>query len=531
MHKKPNIFCYTSRLLQTTFPLSIFHSYFSAFSAIKNIVMQFCKNSPAGCLQHFQLPTAAFHLWALLLAISCGITNAKAQKAALTPTDTLYFSLAEAQKYAAEHNLRIQMGNLDVNTAQEYVREIKSIGLPQVSASAGYTYNIQLPAQLVPADAFGFPPFIPLADGDTLYVAQNNNNTGEFTRLTFGTKNNLSIALKASQLIFDGSYTLGLKAADHFVERAQNAGRITEYEIKTNITDAYTTALLVQENIGVFKKNITTLEKVLYETSEYQKAGFAEKLDVDRLTLSLANLRTKLKAFERNAELAIGLLKFHMGIDLQQPIVLRDKLLDFIKDSQKDLTVPLSIYISEAWKNRAEMRTFDTEKIFAELDIKQIKAKYLPNVVGFLQTQAAFQSNGFNVFKTNNWVTSALVGLQVNVPIFDGFQKKAQYAQRLISQQKLFKQEEQLKQVLVLQIAQAHTQYISAKEALDAQQNSIDLAQRIYDTALVKYKAGVGASLEITDAEAKLYETQALYISALYDLVTAKNALYKALGR
>ncbi len=467
----------------------------------------------------------------LLVLLSGSSHKANAQPNTPITTDTLKFSLAEAQKYAIEHNLLAKMAELDVNTAQEYIKEIKSIGLPQVSGSVGYTYNIQLPAQLVPADAFGFPPFIPLADGDTLYVAQSGSSSGEFTRLTFGTKNNLSVGLKASQLIFDGSYTLGLKAADHFVERAQNAGNITEYGIKSNVTDAYTTTLLLSENIGVFKKNISTLEKVLYETGEYQKAGFAEKLDVDRLTLSLANLKTKLKALERNKDLAIGLLKFHMGIDFQQPIGLNEKLADLIKDSKKDLSTPLMVHIGEAWKNRAEMRTFVTEKIFADLDLKQTKAKYLPNVVGFLQTQASFQSNGFNVFSGNNWVTSALVGLQVNVPIFDGFQKKAQYGQRLISQQKLFKQEEQLKQVLVLQVAQAYTQYVSAQEALETQQNSIDLAQKIYDTALVKYKAGVGASLEITDAESKLYETQALFINALYDLVAAKNALYKAMGK
>ncbi|MBK8471275.1 MAG: TolC family protein [Sphingobacteriales bacterium] len=177
------------------------------------------------------------------------------------------------------------------------------------------------------------------------------------------------------------------------------------------------------------------------------------------------------------------------------------------------------------------MKSLQTEKTFADLDIQQIKAKYLPTVAGFFQTQAAFQSDGFNIFKFNSWIPSTFVGLQASIPIFDGFQKRAQIAQRVILKDQVLLQENLMQQVIAMQVAQAHTQYLSAYEAYRSQEKNIELAQKIYNVTLTKYKEGVGSSLEVTDAESKLFESQALYVKNRYDLVASKNALYKAIGR
>lgn len=474
-----------------------------------------------------------FRFFKFVLSIFIGLLSIglKGQSPKNTVSDTLELSLEQAQIYALAHNININNAKANVNYAQEKVKELKGIALPQVDGNLQYIHNIQLPAQLVPSDAFGFPPFFALANGDTLFLAQASGEQPEFQKLTFGTKNNLSLNVAVRQLIFDGSYTLGMKAVTMFIDRAQHGVTKTENEIRQSVIDAYTMTLLTQENISILSKNTTILKKILLETSEFNKAGFVEQLDVDRLQLSLSNLEVQLKTATRNAALAVGLLKFHLGLDPNTPIKLTNNLKGLLSDTEKELAVSATQYINEGIANRYEIKALQTEKTFADLDIQQIKAKYLPTVAAFFQTQAAFQSNGLNIFKTQSWIPSTYIGLQVSVPIFDGFQKRAQIAQRAILKEQVLYQENLMQQVIALQVAQAHTQYISAYESYKAQQKNIALAQKIYDTTIIKYKEGVGSSLEVTNAESQLFEAQALATKNLYDLVTAKNALYKALGR
>jgi len=457
--------------------------------------------------------------------------STQAQSALKQATDTLHLSLLQAQDYAVAHNLNVSNAQANVQYAREKVNELKGIALPQVSGNIQYLNNIQLPAQLVPSDAFSGPPFLALANGDTLQLAQATGEQPEFQRLTFGTRNNLSVNIAANQLIFDGSYTLGMKAVRMFIDRAQHGVVKSETEVRQSVIDAYTMTLLAQENVGILQKNIGVLKKILRETTEFNKAGFAEQLDVDRLQLSLSNLEVQVKSVQRNAELALGLLKFHLGIDLSAPIKLTNSLSDLLSDTEKELAIPIMTYVREGIAKRYEMKSLQTEKTFADLDIQQIKAKYLPTVAGFFQTQAAFQSDGFNIFKFNSWIPSTFVGLQASIPIFDGFQKRAQIAQRVILKDQVLLQENLMQQVIAMQVAQAHTQYLSAYEAYRSQEKNIELAQKIYNVTLTKYKEGVGSSLEVTDAESKLFESQALYVKNRYDLVAAKNALYKAIGR
>lgn len=474
----------------------------------------------------------------ILLAVwALSISALQAQTQAVAPTsaaDTLALSLAQAQEYALQNNINGQINRLNIDYARQQVREVKAFALPQANASIRYAFNLKLPAQLVPADAFGFPAQMPVTFNGTpglLEFPQDTTNSGGFTKLTFGTRNNIALGVEASQLLFDGSYTLGLRATELFVERASLQTKQTEYELKTNITSAYFGALVLQDNIAVLKKNIGIVEKTLYETSALNKAGFVEEIDVDRLRLTLANLSTQVASLQRTAETAQAALKYQMGMGLEQPIRLTDRLEEFVAQAEREVVVSFGDLQNEAYRNRMELQLLDMQNTFRELDIKQIKAKYLPSVAAFWQGNLNFQSDGLNIFKGQSWIPSSLIGVQANIPIFDGFQKKAQIAQRVIQQKQAFKQEEFAKKSIDMQLEQGRLQYISAFEALKSQRSSLQLAQKIYDVSLTKYKAGVGSSLEVTSAEGKLFETQGLYIQALYNLVNAKASLDKSLGR
>ncbi len=419
------------------------------------------------------------------------------------------FSLEEAQLYAVEHNINAENARLSVEEAKGQVTETKSIGLPQIDGTIGYTYNLKIPAQLV--EGLVMP--------------------GEFTKLVFGTDHNINLGLSGSQLLFDGSYLLGLKAAEMFVERSRQENMSTEIGIKNAVASAYFATLVVDEQIELLDKNKAILDKILFETSQLYENGFVEELEVDRLRLSLANLETQKASATRQGETATNFLKFQMGLDMMQAIKLTDTLEDFISDAKDDVSADVMGVIDEAMKNRVEMRLLKTQNIFRDLDIRQVKAQYLPNVVAFIQGQAAYQGNNLKVWETDFWIPSAAVGVQVNVPIFDGFKKRGQLQQRYITQQKAFNQEALMKQSIHLQVLQAQTSYISAYQQLNQQQESLELAEKIYNVSLIKYKEGLGSSIEVNSAESSLYETQGLFLTALYELVQAKLALNEATGR
>lgn len=456
------------------------------------------------------------------------------------------FSLAEAQEYAVQNNLNVKNSRLDIEAARGQVNEVKAVGLPQVNATVGYNYNVTLPASLVPSDAFGGADTLYFAPGGFLPDPTDPVTTDgigflpvlqppadaipEFQKLTFGTKNNFSTKLEVSQLVFDGSYLLGLKAAQMFVERAQKSAMKSEQDIKNSIAEAYFAVLVAGKNVSLLEDNTKILDKVLFETTQLYENGFVEELEVDRLKLSLANLKTQIENTKRAVMLTTNLLKFQMGLPLDKEITLSDTLEDYITNAEQEITADVLGLQNTALENRVEVKLTDIQNTFRDLDIQQIKAKYLPSVAAFFSYQFAFQSNNLKLWESEQWIPSGLVGVQVNVPIFDGFQKRSQLEQRYVTQKQAFNTHSLMQESIRLEVMNAQKSYINAFSQLQSQQKNIDLAQKIYDVTLIKYKEGIGSSLEVNQAESSLTETQGLYISALYDLVVAKTNLDKALG-
>lgn len=442
-----------------------------------------------------------------LLGILVSINIGYAQE---SETAKKSFSLEEAQAYALKNNLNLKVNAYNIDAAKGQVTEIQAIGLPQVNGSVNVLHNLQLPVTLVPGVAFGQPD-------------------QEFVELTFGTENNINAKIEATQLLFDGSYFLGLKAARLFVERAKLQQVQTELDMRATIAEAYFGALVAQENVEIFEKNIEVIEKTLFETTEIYKNGFAEKLDVDRLQLSLSNLKSQLDNALRMQELAENLLKFQMGLDLEEAIELSDKLDSFIAGVEDVFLNDPKILQDKAMSNRIELALLDMQNTFRVLDIKQVRMQYFPSVVAFFQAQSSFQSNDFKIFD-QSWINSSAIGLSINIPIFDGLQKKGQVQQRLISQQQAFKQEALVKESIRLEVLQNQTGYINALDQIKYQKKNLALAEEIYQTTLTKYKEGLGSSFEVTAAEGELYKTQGQYLQALYQLILTKNSMSKSLG-
>ncbi len=415
-------------------------------------------------------------------------------------------TLQDAIDYALENSIDMRLAAIDIADAEEQIVERRSIGIPQVAAGVDYQYFIQVPASVV--DLSNFDPTLP---------------EGTFEKLQFGLKNNLTASITANALIFDASYLTGLRAARAYRDYVQRDRERVIYEVKNKVIESYLPALILEESKKTLLKNIDNLGKLLEETKAIYNEGFAEQLDVDRLELSLSNLRTEVENLDRQKEIIYNVLKFQMGYPINDPIKAVDNIEALFEPASE---TELSGNVDYA--QRPEIKVLELGIRLNELNVELNKSGYLPSLGAFATYQQSAQGN--NLFDNPIWVPSSIVGLQLNVPIFDGFNKRAKINRAKLDLEVAQKQKEQLERSISLEVANARTNYINALERAQSQQKNVELAERIYNTTQIKYKEGVGSSVEVTQAEQGLYETQQNYTQARYDLLVAKMALEKALG-
>lgn len=420
--------------------------------------------------------------------------------------DATEMTLQEAIDYGIKNHISIKNALVDIEDAQQLINETKAAGLPQVNAGISYNYFLKVPESLVPAEFFGGAP-------------------GEFAKLAFGTKNNLTGSIEASSLVYDGSYNVGLRAARKFKEYVNQALSVEEQTVKNNIIRAYLSTFIIEEGKKTLTKNIGNIQAILVETKAYYQNGLVEQLDIDRLELSLANLQAEYETLSRQSELAYNGLKFSMGFPISEPLKTKDTMENLVADAKE---VNLTMDINHTL--RPEYQLLQMGEALNEMDVERYRAGYLPSLAVFISAQESLQ--GDNIFKEGgaNWIPTAVAGFQINIPIFDSFQKRAKIERANIALVKMQNNKRMLKEAIDLEIINARISYQIALSRLDAQEKNIKLAEKIYNTTKIKYKEGVGSSLEITQAEQSLYQTQGNYNVALYELLVAKANLDIAIG-
>lgn len=429
-------------------------------------------------------------------------------------------SLQEAIQYAYDNNLSLKNARIKVADAREQIIERRSVGLPQLRGSVGYNYYVDIPTQILPD--FLSPAVYGILFQEGL-VEPRNISTGGGVPAQFGTKHNLTAGLNLNIKAFDASYLVGLKAARMYKNYADQEVSASLQEVKYQVINAYLPALLVEENLGMLDKNIANLEKLLSETQALYTEGFVEQLDVDRLELSLANLRTERESLARQKEVALNSLKFVLGFPMTLPLDISEDLAALSPEvPETDLTGDIN------YSTRQEYNLVRKGEELNELNVQLNKSLYIPTLDLF----GAYQQSLFaNKLSEGQWFPTTLIGAQLNVPIFDGLNKRAKIQRSKLDLETVRNQRMDLERVISLEVQNARILYLNARQRLNNQERSLQLAEKIYQTTQIKYREGVGSSIEVTQAEQSLYQTQQLYVQALYDIVLAKAGLDKALGR
>jgi len=443
------------------------------------------------------------------------------------------FTLDEAVQYAIQQNNQIKIQQLDIERVDGQIREYKSIGIPKVNAGVDYQYFIEIPTQIL-------PDFIsPSVDARLLEYQVNTETVGTIDDASklippaeggfpaqFGTSHVLNGYIGVQSLLFDFSYLVGLKAQNLARDLEVKEIDQTEYQVKANVTKAYLAVLIAKENQGILDRNISNLSNLLRETKAIYESGFAEQLDVDRLSLSLQNLQAERENLTRLIEVNKNLLKFQMNYPLADEIQLTDQFEQF-----RDLAVATKLSIDTIdFTKRPEYAVIQLGEQLNEMNIERIKAGYYPNLTGFYNYQQSLQRNNLFDSDQNGWFPTNVVGVSLNVPIFDGWEKKGQLQQARVDLEKTKLKRIEFERGVTLEAQNSYVIYLNAIQTVENRRNSLDLAQRIYDTTQIKYREGVGSSVEVTQAESELYGAQANYINALYDLVVARTDVEIALG-
>lgn len=416
------------------------------------------------------------------------------------------FSVQQATDYARKNAVQVKNSLLDVLIQKQTNRDITSIALPQVGGSASLTDYLQIPTTLLPGQVVGQP-------------------AGTYVPVKFGTKWNANAGVSLSQIVFDGQVFIALKARNGTITYAEQIQKLTEENIIANVQKVYYQLVTGKIQIELLDANITRLEKLKRDVQIMYDNGFTEKVDIDKLAVQIANLQTeKLKA---NSMLENGYsgLKVLMGMPVKDSLLLTDTLDD---NKIREGVLEASEY---KYTDRKDFQISETANKLNALNVRRYKLSQLPsfNLVGNYALQA--QRSTFDFFGKGDWFSTSYIGLQMHVPIFNGFALKARTQKARLELQKSKNQTEALKINIDYEVKQAKNNFMTAIASMDFQKKNMALAEKVYGQTKKKYEIGTGSATEINTAQLDLKTAQTNYITALAEAIVAKIDFLKATGK
>lgn len=438
--------------------------------------------------------------WLKLFAFSALSVNVCAQQS---------FSIDDSWQYALEHNISVQKARIDRTIASQKVKETTGIGLPQLSAQGTYNYFLNIPVQLLPAEITGGTP-------------------GTYVPVKFGQKQTVSGGLTLSQLLFNGSYLVGLQSAKAYKETAALAEEKTAISVKEGILMSYAAVLVMDENIKTLEDNRKVAEKSLNDTRETYKVGLVEYQNVEQLEFSYKSLLANQQNLTRSREKLLMALKYLMGYPLESEIILTSTL-DEIVSKNEGL---VNLNRNQDVKNHIDYRLKENALKLSELKLKLQKSRSLPTLAAGLSSSYNGNGDQFKFFNsTQDWFNTSVIAVQLDIPIFSGFQRHWQTEQAKLDVSKARLDIIETERDLQNTVYAASVDYDNAYNSYKNAQELIELSSSIYNKQRIKFNEGLGTSYELQQSETQLYDSQSRYYEAAIELIQAKTRLDEAVGK
>ena len=417
-----------------------------------------------------------------------------------SPIETL--SLDEALTIGIKNNRNIITANLEVQKAYKEKWNTIATGLPQIKASVDYQNFIEQPISLIPAEFFG-------------------GNKGDFAEVSFGTKQSINAGLKLDQLIFDGSYLVGLQAIKVFLEESKNFREKTIIEVKKSIVSTYSSVLLTRENIKFLKKNKLSLESNLIKTTELFRSGFDEEESVEQIRLTLSEVNSQLRYSENIERITLGMLKLLLGYSSEDLLLLSNTLEEIINDGlfqiknentkTSDISKNIDVRIAE--------NNVDSKKLLYRLE----QSKYLPSISAFINGFYTGNNDEFTFSdQRQKWFGSSVFGLSIKLPIFSSLARSAKTQKAKLSFEQAKINLEETKEKIDLELKAAYNEYGLSLENYFTYQENLSLAENIENKNQLKYFEGIITGFELGQIQLQLYNSQNNYLKSIQNIIVKK---------
>lgn len=446
-------------------------------------------------------------------------------------SSTKTFSLKEAQEYAAKNSYAVKNSTIDLRIAKKKIWETTAMGLPQVSAQIQYQDMLDIPTTLLPdfispsiygvlmkegvVDRFGRPITMPSGSSATFPAK-------------FGTQHNASIGGTVSQLIFSGQYIVGLQASKVFYQMSEEGHQKAQLDARYNVSTSYYLVLVLQQNKEILQKSLTTLQKTVFEAEQSNKQGFIEEIAVDQMKINLITLENAITSIEGQVQTSLNLLKFQMGIDLNEQLFLSDNLESFVNEALLQPTNSVNLDLNRM----IDYKIIQTQMKLQKLNLRREQSNYLPTIAGFYTYQQKAMRQEFDIFeKGKDWYPTSIIGINIDIPIFSSGSRLMKVQQAKLNFQKMEIAQQQVSEALKLEAFQASSNFNTAYEKFNKEKTSKELASKVYQTTLTKYNNGVASSIELTQSYSQYLTSESNYHMALMEMLTAKLKLDKSTGK
>jgi outer membrane protein TolC len=458
----------------------------------------------------------------LLLAIMvlCGAMTAIAQ-------EPVKLSLQEALALASKNNTNILNSDLDLKIAQKKVWETIATGLPQISGKGTYQHIFKVPTMSfggstvlsnteVPwndATQSGTMSSLTLSTGEKIYL---NSEAGVPIELAL--KNSTTFDVTLSQLIFSGSYIVGLRATQVYYGLTKQNAEKTRLDVIETVTNTYTMIQLAEESKKILSQNLENINKTLYEISEMNKQGFLEKTDVDQLEVTANTIRNAMNQIDSNLNMAYRLLKIQLGMEDAEKIELTDSL-----ESGESLTKSSLELITETFNlgQNIDYQLIQTSEKAAKLELDLAKSNYLPTIAGFYNHTEKLKAPAFD------FAPKDLIGINLSLPIFSSGQRMSVVAQKRMALEKAKNTRMLVSSSLAMQASQYQNELKLKLEKYQNQKKSAELSNDIYQRTLEKYKQGMASSMDLMTSQNQYLSNLTDYYQSIYDVIGAKSKLEK----
>jgi outer membrane protein TolC len=436
--------------------------------------------------------------WLILLLFFQGMSRAQSHK----------FSLEEARNYGLNNRKTMTVADLEILSAQKKVLETTAIGLPQINTQGTFQEYINIPTTVV--DAKFLNPNAP---------------PGSTVAFRMGQRYNVNGGVNATQLLFDGSYFVGLQVVKHVAEFAAMNKQQVAWDIQYQVTQAYFNVLVAKANVDIMDSIVRSTEKLYQKMDAMRAIGFIEQQEVDQLEMNYSRAQSMLNNARRLLNVSKNLLKMHMGYPYEQDI---------------DVDAELSYYMNKIILEYAELKgsveqnmqliLMAKRKEISEYELKGEKFAHFPQLSAFFQHQYMAFRNEFNFFNNGDWFPSTAWGVNLRIPIFSGGMRHARVQQAKIDVMKREEEINEMKRMLQFKEIRLIQDFESAIEQVRIEEKNVALAVKIYNNTTAKRNIGTSSTLDVTQAYSQVLTAQAEYIRACSTLLNTKSELDNLYG-